>query len=395
MKRSIIKKIRTNRKRFISLTLTASMLSVMMSCAFDIPVFADKINDIQEQIDETKEEIQEIDSQLVDLMAEISVLESEIATNAENIQNMQQELALAQQAEQTQYNNMKARMRYLYENGDTDMLSMFMESQSFTAFLNNVEYANMLLEYDRTLMDSYEATRIDIEEMTLELQENQLQMEQQQVQLASKRESLDSMLTAKKAQVADYEVQLKKAKEEAARKAAEAARRAAAKKAAENAAAVRAAAAASSSSSSSSSSGSSGGSSSNAAETSGGGYNPAGTTGVSGASVVSYANQFVGNPYVFGGNSLTDGIDCSGFVVQVYGHFGINLSGSRNSAALRSVGSPVSYEYMQAGDIVCYAGHVGIYTGNGTIVEAQDSSHGITNYRSVTSNKILAIRRVI
>ena len=105
--------------------------------------------------------------------------------------------------------------------------------------------------------------------------------------------------------------------------------------------------------------------------------------------------QFVGNPYVWGGNSLTNGCDCSGFVVQVYAHFGINLSGSRNSAALRSVGQAVSYNNIQPGDIVCYAGHVGIYAGGGVIVEAQSSRAGITANRSVTCKPILAIRRVV
>ena len=103
----------------------------------------------------------------------------------------------------------------------------------------------------------------------------------------------------------------------------------------------------------------------------------------------------MGNPYVWGGNSLTDGCDCSGFVVEVYKHFGINLSGSRNSGALRSVGQAVSYNHIQPGDIVCYSGHVGIYAGGGVIVEAQSTRAGITANRSVTCRKIVAIRRVV
>ena len=123
--------------------------------------------------------------------------------------------------------------------------------------------------------------------------------------------------------------------------------------------------------------------------------NPGPVTGVSGSAVVAYAQQFVGNPYVWGGNSLTNGCDCSGFVVQVYSHFGINLAASRNSAALRSVGSAVSINNIQPGDIVCYPGHVGLYAGGGTIVEAQSTAAGITTGRSVYCHEILAIRRVI
>lgn len=380
--------MKLHRKRIKNTVAVLSLATLLVAAAGnDIRVFAAKdatVQKIENAEKALQNEIDAIDSQLVDLLSEIDVLQQQIAENEASIAEMQEELAIAQEAEQTQYYNMKKRLQYLYENGEPDILSVLLESGSVTDFLNQLEYTNSIVEYDRSLLDSYEATRIDIEEMTLELQEEQLQLQSQQSQLSAKQASLDSLLSAKKAQMVDYEKQLKAAKEAAAKRAAEAAAKAAAKRAAENAAAVRAA----------SSSGSSSGSADNASGVSGG-SNPAGTTGISGSSVVAYANQFVGNPYVFGGNSLTNGCDCSGFVVQVYANFGINLSGSRNSAALRSVGQAVSYEYMQPGDIVCYAGHVGIYTGSGTIVEAQSSRAGITNNRSVTCKKILAIRRVI
>jgi cell wall-associated NlpC family hydrolase len=102
----------------------------------------------------------------------------------------------------------------------------------------------------------------------------------------------------------------------------------------------------------------------------------------------------VGCPYTWGGTDPTNGgADCSGFVSYVFRHFGL-LSGRYTSYGLRSVGSEVSYQNLQAGDIVCYPGHVGIYTGSGTIVEAQDTAHGITNYRSVNCGKIITIRRL-
>jgi cell wall-associated NlpC family hydrolase len=95
-----------------------------------------------------------------------------------------------------------------------------------------------------------------------------------------------------------------------------------------------------------------------------------------GSSVVSYASQFVGNRYVWGGTSLTNGADCSGFVLSVFAHYGKSLPHS--SAALRGVGVSVSPSNMQPGDIVCYSGHVGIYAGNGQIVNALNSKKGIT-----------------
>lgn len=115
---------------------------------------------------------------------------------------------------------------------------------------------------------------------------------------------------------------------------------------------------------------------------------PAGTNG---QSVADFACQFVGNPYVWGGESLTNGADCSGFVKAVYAKFGVNLPHS--SLALRSSGYAVSEAEMKPGDLVCYSGHVGIYIGNGKLVHASNEKDGIKisnyNYR-----EILAIRRI-
>ncbi len=114
-------------------------------------------------------------------------------------------------------------------------------------------------------------------------------------------------------------------------------------------------------------------------------------SGSDGSSVVAYGAQFVGNPYVYGGTSLTNGTDCSGFVMSVYSAFGVSLPHS--SSADRSVGYGVSYEEMQPGDIVCYSGHVGIYAGNGQLLHASTRRTGIT-YSNVNYKKILAIRRI-
>lgn len=153
------------------------------------------------------------------------------------------------------------------------------------------------------------------------------------------------------------------AKEEEARKAAQAAAK---KKTAENAA--------------------SGG------KTEDGGKTYASPTGSTGADVVQFAKQFVGNSYVYGGTSLTKGADCSGFVMSVYKNFGVSLPHS--SAADRNVGAAVNgLENAQPGDIICYSGHVGIYAGNGQIVHASTSRTGII-VSSATYRSILSIRRI-
>ncbi|MCD7837743.1 MAG: C40 family peptidase, partial [Clostridiales bacterium] len=111
----------------------------------------------------------------------------------------------------------------------------------------------------------------------------------------------------------------------------------------------------------------------------------------SGGSILSYASQFVGNPYSWGGTSLTNGCDCSGFVKSVFAHFGISLPHS--SSAIRSYGKSVSYSDMQVGDVVCYSGHVGIYAGNGKLLSALGKKYGIT-YCSVNYKSIITIRRM-
>ncbi len=111
-----------------------------------------------------------------------------------------------------------------------------------------------------------------------------------------------------------------------------------------------------------------------------------------GSAVANYALQFVGNPYVYGGTSLTNGTDCSGFVLSVYSNYGISLP--RSSGAQRSTGYDVGgLANAQPGDIVCYSGHVGIYIGNGNIVHASTAATGI-KVSNASYRNVLSVRRI-
>lgn len=112
-----------------------------------------------------------------------------------------------------------------------------------------------------------------------------------------------------------------------------------------------------------------------------------------GQQVVNYAKKFIGNPYRYGGTSLTNGIDCSGFTQAIYRHFGYSIP--RTSGEQRSAGKKVSWSNKKPGDLICYYGHVAIYAGNNTVVHASSKKTGIkttspANYRSVAS-----VRRIV
>lgn len=137
--------------------------------------------------------------------------------------------------------------------------------------------------------------------------------------------------------------------------------------------------------------GSSNGGSSNGGSSNGGGKHYNAPNGMSGQAVANFACQFVGRPYKWGGSSLTNGADCSGFVMAVYAKFGVSLPHS--SGAMRSCGYGVSKYKMQPGDIVCFPGHVGIYIGGGTMVDANSSKTGI-KYTAVKLSRVVCARRI-
>ena len=275
-----------------------------------------------------------------------------------------------------------------------------------------VEYVEKLYEYDQRKLEEYQIARQAVEDLKQKLEDEHSELEAQKHELEEEQESLEIILADKKQTYDNYEVQLAKAKQEAAvykanirkqndeikKLEAAAAQKQSeidkAKKAQEEAKRAQEEAlrrqAESDSAKESSGGGSSGSSSGNS-----NGYASASSysgSGSKGQQIANYACQFIGNPYVPGGTSLTEGADCSGFVWRVYKDFGYSVP--RTSYSLRSAGTGVSYSEAQPGDVVCYAGHVGIYIGNGQIVHASTQRTGI-KITHATYKEILSVRRIV
>ncbi|MGN0484462.1 MAG: NlpC/P60 family protein [Lachnospiraceae bacterium] len=368
------------------------------------------MTEIEQKQAELQKEMDALGGQLVDLLVNMDVLKDELSNKETQLKKVNGELSDAKKDEKTQYNAMKKRIRYMYENQDQSMLNALLGSESMADMLNRVDYVSSVYSFDRKQLQSYQDSVKKVKTLKKKVESEKTELEEMQSEYEKQEQQLESMKEEKQGQMNDFDETLQQAQalaseykqtieeqngvikqeeeriareEEARRAAAEAAARQAAEAAARQAAEAQRAAAAAAAATT-------GGGTSNVSISSN--ANPSYTTGVSGQDVVNYACQFIGNPYVWGGTSLTNGADCSGFVMSVYANFGIGLPHS--SAALRSCGQEVGYANAQPGDLICYSGHVAIYMGNGQIVHAKSKADGITT-GSATYRTILAVRRVL
>lgn len=346
------------------------------------------IANIKDSQSDVKDSISAAAAKMKTLLSKQEQLKSDIKDKQNEVEQANKKLEEAKEEEQKQYDAMKLRIQYLYENStDNSIWSAILESNGLSDMLNRIEYATDLYKSDRELMTSYQNAVKKVEDWTVQLademdsllalqdkyQTQQGELKILMAKLEQQKDAYAQQLAEAQKQAQDYKKTI--SKQEAIIRAQEAA-----------------AARANANTYDGGGTGASGGIASDS-------YlkdpdcNPSQTTDVSGADIVAFAQQFVGNPYVWGGNSLTNGVDCSGFVHQVYAHFGISTP--RYSQAFKSVGQPVSYQNIQAGDVVVYPGHVAIYIGNGNIVEAQSTRAGITNSRPVNCHTITAIRRLV
>ena len=357
-----------------------------------------EINGLKDQQQITADDIKNKSAKLDEILAAQKKLQTDITSKQAEIEQNQKDLAAAQEKQQEQYDAMKKRIQFMYENSAEDNIwTAIIESNGITDMLNRIEYVSDVYDSDRALMDSYQAAVEQVKEIGTKLDNDMNELTAMQDDYEKQQADVEAAIVALENQKEQYASQIAQAQQQAENYQNIITAQGKIIQEQEAAAAAAAAPAARANSSSSSSSYDGGGAGKGGSiagdYAAGGGKNPGASTGVSGSSVVSYAMQFVGNPYVWGGNSLTNGVDCSGFVHEVYAHFGISTP--RYSQAFKSVGQAVSFDNIQPGDVVVYPGHVAIYAGGGVIVEAQSTKAGITANRSVQCHTILAIRRLV
>ena len=429
-------------KRAISLILTISLLCALTVNAFAARTAADVKKEqaqSQKNLEAAEEEaadiagdkavaeaeMKEMEDELARVIANVSIIEDEIDTKTTAVEDTRVQYEEAKEKEDEQYRAMKRRIKYMYEHGGSGSpyAEFFSGGSNFADILNRSVYSEEIYEYDRNLLEEYQEARIQVKE-TEDRLKNELDelteikntydeesevLEQTINDQRSKVDNFSAQLTKARSKASQYKEEIaaqnkeirqiaeaeaaaaaakKKAEEERKKKAEEDKRKAkeeAERKKKEDA-------------------------SESKKKDKDDGYapeeegeyeeeqeeeeeeKPKGGGSAKGNEIAAYAQKFLGNPYVSGGTSLTDGTDCSGFTMSVYAHFGISIP--RTSWEQQGVGRGVSYSEAQPGDIFCYSGHVGIYIGNNTICHASTPETGI-KLTPATYRDIITIRRVV
>lgn len=400
--------------------------------------------------EQLQNEIAALDANLVNVMVSIQTLEGDISNKQADIEQTQSDLQKAQNAKDKQYEAMKQRIQYLYEKGGNDAwFQMMVNAENLSELLTKAEYTQKMYDYDRQSLEKYANTIDQVTQLGNKYQQEKAELEGMKQEYEAESVNLQAAIDERRAVSADCDNEIAYAQQmaneyaalieqqqaeierlEAERIAAEEeARRQAELAAAEEAARQEAEAEDETVYDEEGSEVDAEDALENGEtlyDEEGNEIDPDSVTDEeesdgdveydeygnvidsdntvdpeeyqssgsgSGSSVVDFATQFVGNPYVWGGTSLTDGADCSGFVQSVYANFGVSLP--RTSYEQQNAGTEVSYADAQPGDLICYGGHVAIYMGDGKIVHASNAKDGIKISNDATYRTILSVRRLV
>ena len=378
---------------------------------------------LEEKLGQSRQKEQALEEELVRLLALKDILESDMEELKTQIQVADRDYRQAEEKRQRQYDILKKRIQFLYEEGDITYLDILLKAKNIGDVVSQTEYFRQLYEYDQEIIQRYEKLKQEAAGKKELLEEKQSQLEVMEEENESQQKELEGFIAARQKESSSFALELEAAQARAAQAAGEVIRKT------EEIRILRARqeeerirqekerirqeqeSAGREPGSAGQESGAAGREPGGAGREPGGAGQESGSAGTAqdsagtaggrsvksiggtefGRNVADYALQFVGNPYVYGGTSLTGGTDCSGYTQSVYRHFGVSIP--RTSGEQAGFGREIPYEEMEPGDLVCYSGHVAMYIGGGRIVHASSRKEGIKVSNDPAYRTIVSIRR--
>ena len=371
---------------------------------------------LEEKLGQSRQKEQALEEELVRLLALKDILESDMEELKTQIQGADRDYRQAEEKRQRQYDILKKRIQFLYEEGDITYLDILLKAKNIGDVVSQTEYFRQLYEYDQEIIQRYEKLKQEAAGKKELLEEKQSQLEVMEEENESQQKELEGFIAARQKESSSFALELEAAQARAAQAAGEVIRKT------EEIRILRARqeedrirpekerirqeqeSAGREPGSAGQASGAAGREPGGAGREPGGAGRESGGAGTAGGrpvksiggtefgrNVADYALQFVGNPYVYGGTSLTGGTDCSGYTQSVYRHFGVSIP--RTSGEQAGFGREIPYEDMEPGDLVCYSGHVAMYIGGGRIVHASSRKEGIKVSNDPAYRTIVSIRR--